>query len=270
MFGSGDDSEKKNNRDEEQNKLKGQVQQSRNHSNEIKADPLSTSIQDSRPLPKFWTRDVLIPTSILCGTVFLGAYVYKHFFRRIATSYDIPEGYFRKRSLLGKVTAVGDADNFRFYHTPGGILAGWGWLRRIPKSPRELANQTIPVRLYGIDAPECAHFGKPAQKYSDEALAWLRKYALSKRVRLTPLSRDQYGRIVGYSTVWKWNGIRDISVDMLNKGWAVVYEGKTGAEYHGIEPKLRKIEERARRKRIGMFKDGAPKLSPAEFKRKYK
>ena len=37
-----------------------------------------------------------------------------------------------KTVLRGKVTSVGDADNFRFYHTPGGIWAGWGWLRRVP------------------------------------------------------------------------------------------------------------------------------------------
>lgn len=219
---------------------------------------------------RFLSKDVLLPSAILCSSVFLGAYVYRHFVRRIATPYEIPESYFRRRSLLGRATSVGDADNFRFYHTPGGIFAGWGWLREVPKTQKKLTNQTIPVRLYGIDAPECAHFGKPAQKYSDEALNWLRSYTLGKRVRVTPLARDQYGRIVGYATVWKWNGVRDVSLDMLKKGWAVVYEGKTGAEFHGIESKLRKAEANSKRKRRGMFKHGVPKETPAEYKKKYK
>lgn len=41
-----------------------------------------------------------------------------------------------KRIMRGKVTSVGDSDNFRFYHTPGGIWAGWGWLRHVPTTKK--------------------------------------------------------------------------------------------------------------------------------------
>jgi endonuclease YncB( thermonuclease family) len=70
--------------------------------------------------------------------------------------------------------SVGDADNFRLYHTPG---FGWRWplkFRRVPTLSKgsfvspifswdmcslymdqlELKEQTIHVRIAGVDAPE--------------------------------------------------------------------------------------------------------------------
>jgi endonuclease YncB( thermonuclease family) len=185
----------------------------------------------------------------------------------------MPDSFFRKRSLYGVVTSVGDADNFHFYHTPGGILGGWGWLRHVPKPGRRalLRGQTIHVRLCGVDAPEAAHFGKPAQKWSGEALTWLRSYVLRKRVRVLPLSRDQYGRTVAQATIWKWNGKRNISLEMLRNGWAVVYESKQGAEFNGQEDVYKKLEKQARRKRIGMFQQGTKNLvTPGEYKKLHK
>lgn len=70
---------------------------------------------------------------------------YKSYLRRIPQAVNINPGFFRRRSLVGKVTSVGDGDNFRIYHTPGGRLAGWGWLpgRRIPVEKKELKDQTV-------------------------------------------------------------------------------------------------------------------------------
>jgi hypothetical protein len=47
--------------------------------------------------------------------------------------------------LFGTVTRVGDADNFHLFHTPGGRLAGWGWLpgRKIPEKKADLKNNTV-------------------------------------------------------------------------------------------------------------------------------
>lgn len=39
--------------------------------------------------------------------------------------------------------SVGDADNFRFYHTPGGRWLGWGWLRNVKEGRKELKGQTV-------------------------------------------------------------------------------------------------------------------------------
>lgn len=74
--------------------------------------------------------------------------VYRVFLRRIPEATNISPSFFQKRSILGKVTSVGDGDNFRIYHTPGGWLAGWGWLpwRRVPTDKKELRNKTVGVR----------------------------------------------------------------------------------------------------------------------------
>ena len=72
--------------------------------------------------------------------------------RRIPEASQIYSSFFRKRSLYGKVTSVGDADNFRLYHTPGGILLGWGWFpgRKVPTDPRELRQRTVGACGYFI------------------------------------------------------------------------------------------------------------------------
>lgn len=104
-----------------------------------------------------------------------------------------PEVFERATKIRGKVVAVGDSDNFRLYHTPG---LGWGWIRNIPKTRKELQNQTISIRIAGVDAPEGAHFGMPAQPFSAEAKQFLTKLVLNKRVQVQLLSRDQYSRVV--------------------------------------------------------------------------
>ncbi|CRK37218.1 hypothetical protein BN1723_004276 [Verticillium longisporum] len=84
---------------------------------------------------------------------------YQSYLRRFAGAASIQENFFRKRSLLGRVTSVGDGDGFHLYHTPGGKLAGWGWFRKIPEGRSNLKGETISIRLAGIDAPEGPHFG---------------------------------------------------------------------------------------------------------------
>ncbi|ANB13178.1 Lcl3p [Sugiyamaella lignohabitans] len=227
--------------------------------------------QSIQPEVSFLSSQVLIPTTILCSTFGLGFYVYRSYLRRIPNSHKIPQSFFRKRSLYGFVTSVGDADNFHFYHTPGGIIGGWGWLRHAPKvNSRGLKGQTIHVRLCGVDAPEAAHFGKPAQPYSAEALDWLRGYVLGRHVRVMPLVNDQYGRTVGQASLWKWNGRRNVSKEMLRQGWAVVYEAKQGAEFNGQEAAFRKLEQASKNRKIGMFRKGTKSLvTPGEYKKKY-
>ncbi len=68
---------------------------------------------------------------------------YQSYLRRIPAIDHIAPNFFRRRSLFGKVTSVGDGDGFHIYHTPGGRLAGWGWLRRVPKDKKKLKGQTV-------------------------------------------------------------------------------------------------------------------------------
>ena len=87
----------------------------------------------------------LIPTALLTGGILFVVYVQRRYLRRFPEATDITSSYFRSRSLLGRVTSVGDGDNFRIYHTPGGRLVGWGWLpwMKVPTVRKELKDKTV-------------------------------------------------------------------------------------------------------------------------------
>lgn len=88
--------------------------------------------------PRNW-----VPTLLVTTTVLASLQIYRSYLRRIPGATHIQPSFFRKRSLFGRVTSVGDGDNFHLYHTPGGRLAGWGWLRRVPVKKPELKNKTV-------------------------------------------------------------------------------------------------------------------------------
>lgn len=93
----------------------------------------------------YLTARVLIPASILAAGSLGLIHVYRAYVRRIPESSQIYPSFFRKRSLFGKVTSVGDGDNFRLYHTPGGRLQGWEWFprRKVPTDSKELKDRTV-------------------------------------------------------------------------------------------------------------------------------
>ncbi|TKA73329.1 hypothetical protein B0A49_05253 [Cryomyces minteri] len=225
----------------------------------------------------------VIPTLLLTGTSLFFIHVYKSYLRRIPSADHIKPELFRRRSLFGRVTSVGDGDNFRLFHMPAGRLAGWGWMpgRRVQGWKRERlsaktvritkphsgafglgsraartdASSQIHVRIAGIDAPELAHFGRPSQPYSSEALLWLRRYILHRHVRAYIYKRDQYERVV--ATVWvrRWLIRRDVGLEMLKAGLATVYEAKMGSEFGAYEEKYREAERRAKRAGVGMWRE---------------
>ncbi|KAJ4296270.1 putative endonuclease lcl3 [Kalmusia sp. IMI 367209] len=181
--------------------------------------------------------------------------LYKSYLRRIPNVNHIKPGYFRRRSLFGQVTSVGDADNFRLFHTPGGRIAGWGWVpgKKVPTTRERLANNTIHVRIAGVDAPELAHWGREAQPYSQEALDWLTAYIHNRPVRAHIYRRDQYDRVVAQVTVRRWFRRKDVGLEMLKKGLATVYEAKTGSEFGRSEQKYRDAQEMAKEQKVGMW-----------------
>jgi hypothetical protein len=87
------------------------------------------------------------PAIALAATSVITLRLYKSYFRRIPTVNHIKPRYFRRKGVFGQVTSVGDADNFRLYHTPGGRIAGWGWLpwKSVPVKRVGLTNQTVRV-----------------------------------------------------------------------------------------------------------------------------
>ncbi|KAL8992481.1 MAG: hypothetical protein Q9169_007071 [Polycauliona sp. 2 TL-2023] len=211
----------------------------------------------------------IIPVVVLTGSAFVLSTFYRSYLKRLPQAIDIGPKFWRKRSVFGKVTSVGDADNFRIYHTPGGRLAGWGVLpwRTVPGTIKELKDKTIHIRIAGVDAPEMAHFGNPAQPFSKEAFEFLKSYVLHRRVRVYVHKRDQYDRAVGTVYVRRWLLRRDVGLQMLREGLATVYEAKSGAEYGGLEKKYRIAEQLAKSKKKGMWGVGTKRYeSPRDFK----
>lgn len=219
-----------------------------------------------------------VVSSIVLSAATWGLYrFYTSRLRRIPNTQYIKPKYYRRRSLFGTVTSVGDGDNFRLFHTPGGRLAGWGWLRRIPKEPRDLANKTvrsrtsrwprlalitlvlttstlqIHIRIAGIDAPELPHFGKEGQPHAKEALQWLTEYILHRRVRAYIHRRDQYDRVVATVSIRRGLFRRDVGLEMLKLGHADVYEAKTGMEFGKHEDKYRRARKEAEEQGRGQW-----------------
>ncbi|EMD32806.1 hypothetical protein CERSUDRAFT_143387 [Gelatoporia subvermispora B] len=222
---------------------------------------------------------VALSAFLLGGASALTArHAYARYFRRIPNSdWVTPDILAKRRWVKGYVTSVGDADNFRIYHTPG---FGWSWplkFRRIPSASRDLKDQTIHIRLAGVDAPEGAHFGRPAQQFSEESLRWLKNHVEGKFVYCQLLRKDQYARIVGFAhmkprflpgLLARFTG-RNVSLDMLRAGWVETYE-QSGAEYGkwGKDEFLRLQTESQIAKR-GIWKYGISGESAADYKRRH-
>ncbi|KAJ3564342.1 hypothetical protein NP233_g8355 [Leucocoprinus birnbaumii] len=159
--------------------------------------------------------------------------------------------------------------------TPNHLEKG-RWIRGVvTRHCVELVNQTLHVRIAGVDAPEQPHFGKAGQPHADESLAWLRQKILGKVVYCQLIRRDQYQRVVSnvHLTPRVLPGAifsgKNLALEMLRSGCAVTYE-QAGAEFGkvGKEEYLR-VEAEARDARRGLWAKGAPRETPAEYKRRH-
>jgi len=206
----------------------------------------------------------IVPTAILTFSTLALIRIYRRSLRRIPDAQYITPSYFHKRTLYGYVSRVGDGDNFRLFHTPGGRATGWGWLssRKVQDwSQKDFQNKTIHVRIAGVDAPETAHFGNKEQPFGKEALEWLRTLLHKRYVRAYIYRLDQYQRVVASVSYWKWGFWKtDVGLEMIKNGMATVYEAKFGSEFGDKEAKYRRAMEKAQRKQIGMWTHTKPGL----------
>jgi hypothetical protein len=107
-------------------------------------EPNEGSWTDRLTISRLGSLEAIVPTVVLTSSILISTYLYRTYLRRIPNVDAIRADLVGGKTILGRVTSVGDGDNFRVFHTPGGRLAGWGWLpgRRIPQK-RELKDQTV-------------------------------------------------------------------------------------------------------------------------------
>lgn len=243
-----------------------------------------TSSLNARDATHYTSTQTIFFCAVTSATTLVLFSAYKTYLRRIPGADYLKPSFFRRRSLFGYVTSVGDGDNFRFFHTPGGRIMGWGWLRQIGQKKKNGKRRiggtegTLHVRIAGVDAPELAHFGRPSQPHSQEALDWLRYFVLQRHVRVYPYRRDQYDRIVCSVVRRRFFFFKqDVGLQMIKRGLATVYEAKFGSEFGGNEEKYREAEAKAKNKKVGMWQEPGlvskmlgktkePLESPREYK----
>ena len=185
------------------------------------------------------------------------------------TQDDIPRAYYKEhRNIFAEVLKVSDGDTYKLRHIPDGSSSSRG-------SPftGSLKDHTITLRVYGVDTPETAKFGKGGQPYGDDAARFVEDTLLHRKVSVKLLTKDRYGRAVGsvrYRDAAAPGGPElDISEELLKRGLAVVYR-QGGAEYDGPSQKerLNALEDAARRQRVGFWsQDEATRELPSEYKR---
>ncbi|CBZ54197.1 putative nuclease [Neospora caninum Liverpool] len=152
--------------------------------------------------------------------------------------------------IVGRCVNVSDGDSIRIRHIPNGHLL---YPLRLPRKPGEartparepgdeedpsktwkgkLTENTIRIRLYGIDAPETAKFGHPGQPFAQEAKQFVTERLLHKVVYVKCLSKDQYGRLLARVLIPRPDGLGHAlfrGISDAGKGEGVL-RGKTGEE----------------------------------------
>lgn len=169
---------------------------------------------DSTFFRLYYTNPLVAASSTLITCIGIFKF-HHHFIRRLSTVDDLTSRHLNgRRTVSGRVTSVGDADNFRLYHQP------MFRFRKTPTTKLELRNQTLHVRLAGVDAPEMAHFGHSAQPYSLEAFQCLKSCVLGRRVTVRLYRKDRYGRVVGMAYVrnFPWVYRTNVSEELLRQG----------------------------------------------------
>jgi len=153
----------------------------------------------------------------------------------------IPKSAFQNHDVLyGFVERVIDGDTIRVRHLPLYSARWWG-RRPEPLAQRGISQDTLLIRLYGVDCPELKKGrNQPGQPFAEEAKEFTSQTTLHTVVKITLLRKDQYARAVAAveclprgGVCLKWvpgMGCRDLSVLLAKEGLAELYTSG-GAEY---------------------------------------
>lgn len=199
--------------------------------------------------------DNLLPYGLLLLLPFL--YLVYTYSKRITSISHLPRN-FKNFTFTGLVVSVGDGDGFRAVHLPL-LRPGMSFLKE----------DSLPIRLAGVDAPEVRSFGKPAQTFSKEAKLYLKNLIDGKKVKIQILDIDHFNRIVAMvfikSGFFSW---KNINLSMLDSGMACVFRSRY-TSFGGLEEQFYSRESIAKSKKIGIWSD--PNfINPQEYKRKMK
>jgi endonuclease YncB( thermonuclease family) len=206
-------------------------------------------------LPREPTRRDFVNVALSVGLHFLGAAACPSAVQatalpfmptRFETVDQVPKEYFDKhRFIYAFCERVVDGDTIRVRHIPGynsvvGAFTGAADVQ--PLTSRGITDQTLIVRLYGVDAPEAAKpsNGNVGQPYAQDAKDCTSNLVYHQMVKVTFLKKDQYRRAVcQVETLPRYRflsflpgfGPRDVSVELAAAGLAELYTGG-GAEYN--------------------------------------
>jgi endonuclease YncB( thermonuclease family) len=109
----------------------------------------------------------------------------------------------------------------------------------------------VKVRMFGIDSPEMGQ--KPWGNTSKQALQSLLRDPIRLRVR----DQDRYGRTVAQV----WVGDRDVGLEMVKQGQAVMYE------QYNDSPIYRQAQAEAQQARRGIWAKPGAQQDPAAWRR---
>jgi len=110
------------------------------------------------------------------------------------------------------------------------------------------------VRYAGVNTPEVAHDGQPAQPLADEAYLLNRRLTRGGQVRIQidKEKYDQYGRLLAY--VFLPDGTF-VNGALVEKGLAMVYTTPPNVRY---DRDLLTLQRRAMRERVGLWASADP------------
>jgi endonuclease YncB( thermonuclease family) len=116
------------------------------------------------------------------------------------------------------------------------------------------------IRLWGVDTPETDKSTKGAMYFGTEASAFTRSLVDGKQVRVVlarEKTRDRYGRLLAY--VYLPDGDTMLNEEIIARGYG--YADTRFA--HDWKKRFVDLEQRARRQKLGLWKDVTPDRMPS-------
>lgn len=135
-----------------------------------------------------------------------------------------------KGYLYGKVVGIFDGDTYNLLTSD---------------------NQTVKVRMEGIDAPE------REMPFHSVSRQYLSKLIFKKEIKLKRTGEDQFGRTLGFTYV---NDSVDVNLEMLKAGMVWHYKR------YNSDKKYAEAEKTARALKLGLWKDGNP-VAPWNYRK---